>query len=233
MTEPVSADLSHIESWIFDLDNTLYPSTAGVFSQIDVRMTDFVARKLNLDPGSARALQKAYLHSHGTTLNGLMDLHGIEPHGFLDYVHDIDLSMLSPIAGLAAALKRLPGRRIVYTNGSRRHAERVIERLGITDLFDDLHDIAAAEFRPKPHAAAYETLLVRHDIDPLSAAMFEDMSRNLEAPHALGMTTILIGTDAQRAPFIDHITDDLAPFLAGARVMPYEKAAKTDFKERA
>ena len=226
MTEilAIVADLSHVESWIFDLDNTLYPRATNLFAQIDERMTDYVARHLGLDLIAARTLQKAYLHSHGTTLNGLMDMHGMEPQAFLDYVHDIDLSALSPAISLRSALSRLPGRRLVYTNGSRRHAERVIGRLGIAELFVDIHDIAAGDFTPKPHSAGYQTLLARHGIAAERAAMFDDLCINLEAPHALGMTTILVSDDAPRQQHIHHVARDLVEFLTSARVTPRESA---------
>ena len=195
-------------------------------------MTLFVAERLKLDPVEARRLQKAYYHSHGTTLCGLMEVHGIEPLEFLDFVHEIDLSPISADAALAAGLARLPGRRLVHTNGSRSHAQRVLERLGIAGFFDAIHDIAASAFSPKPRRDAYDRLIAAHGVDPRSAAMFEDITRNLEVPHALGMTTILItgekpweraGEAVPEPPIhVHHVTDDLAGFLAKARVMSYE-----------
>jgi putative hydrolase of the HAD superfamily len=228
-------DLSHIETWIFDLDNTLYPGACNLFAQIDLRMTAFIADELRLDPVTARTVQKAYYHSHGTTLCGLMAEHGVEPERFLAFVHDIDLSPIAADSSLAAALARLPGRRIVYTNGSARHAERVIDKLGLAGLFEAIHDITAAGYRPKPWRPAYEALIERHGITPERAAMFEDIARNLEVPHALGMTTVLVlgakpwerAEDMEPAELpahVDHTVADLAPFLATARVMSYERA---------
>jgi len=215
-------DLSHVETWIFDLDNTLY-SQGDFFPLIEERMTTFVAQRLKLDRARAYSLQKAYFHSHGTTLSGLMDLHGIEPAEFLEYVHDIDLARLAPHAALAGALQRLPGRRLVYTNGSKAHALRVLERLGIADQFEDVHDIVQAGYRPKPYRDAYELLLSRHAIVPAKSAMFEDVARNLEVPHALGMTTVLVAETASELAHVHHTTSDLAGFLASARIMSYEQ----------
>jgi putative hydrolase of the HAD superfamily len=218
-----SADLSHVETWIFDLDNTLYPQRSGLFDLIDERMTAYIAAELKLDPIEAHRLQKSYFHSHGTTLSGLMAQHGFEPAAFLDYVHEIDLSRLVPDPALDHALGRLPGRCIVYTNGSQRHAERVLERLGIARHFAAIHDIAASGYCPKPHRVAYEGLIARHRIRPPRAAMFEDIARNLETPHALGMTTILVADAPSNAAHVHHTTQDLGGFLAKARIMPYER----------
>jgi putative hydrolase of the HAD superfamily len=220
-------DLSHVETWIFDLDNTLYSASTEVFGQIGTRMTEFIAKKYGLDAQAAGELRGAYYRSHGTTLNGLMELRGQDPKEFLSYVHDIDLTPVRPRPELAAALARLPGRRLVYTNGSRAHAERVMERLGVLALFEAIHDIADADYCPKPYRAAYEALLVAHDIGATRAAMFEDLARNLEVPHALGMTTVLVEghrDEAQGdgagacAPHIHHVAHDLADFLSTAQL---------------
>ena len=224
-------DLSHVETWIFDLDNTLYSEASDFFSLIEERMTTFVAERLGLDHDRAYSLQKAYFHSHGTTLSGLMEVHGIEPAEFLDYVHAIDLSRLSPNPALATALARLPGRRLVYTNGSKSHAERVLERLGIADQFEDVHDITQANYRPKPYRDAYELLLSRHAIEPGKSAMFEDVARNLEVPHALGMTTVLIAEAPSDLAHVHHTTENLAEFLASARIMSYEQRAAAGLGE--
>lgn len=190
------ADFTHIETWIFDLDNTLYPSECRLFDQIDARMTEFVMAHLQLPYSEARRLQKDYYVQYGTTLNGLMREHDIAPEAFLDHVHDIDLAPVTPNPKLAERLAALPGKRYVFTNGSVRHAENVMNRLGIADAFDDIFDIAAAEFLPKPHRAAYERFMGRHGFAAPAAAMFEDLPQNLEAPHALGMTTVLVQSPA-------------------------------------
>jgi putative hydrolase of the HAD superfamily len=217
------------EVWIFDLDNTLYPSACDLFSQVDHRMGEFIARYLGVPYAHARNLQKTYYRQFGTTLSGLMKVHNLEPKAFLDYVHDIDLSVLPESPELAAALSRLPGRRLIFTNGSRTHAERVAGKLGILHLFEDICDIAACSYVPKPQREAFDGLVHRHSIDPAAAAMFEDMPLNLEAPHALGMTTVLVRSEARDHPslvaldrlpqppaHIHHTTDDLTAFLTTA-----------------
>jgi putative hydrolase of the HAD superfamily len=215
--------------WVFDLDNTLYPAECDLFAQIDVRMTDFVSRFLSVDPVTARGLQKQYLVEHGTTLSGLMQVHGMAPHEFLDYVHDIDLTPVSPAPLLAQGLSALPGKRLVFTNGSRRHGERVLAKLGVDHLFEDIFDIAAAEFAPKPKPESYDRLMRRHGFAGGHAVLFEDIARNLAPAHALGFTTILVrsakdwshepeavrpaGAD-QSHDYVHHDTHDLAGFLA-------------------
>lgn len=217
-----------VDVWVFDLDNTLYPPSSRLFDQIDRKITAYVMHRYGLDGLSARALQKYYYRRYGTTLSGLMVEDGLDPADFLAFVHDIDHSVLAPAPELAAAIARLPGRRFVLTNGSRRHAESVIARLGVAALFEDVFDIAAAGFVPKPQAAAYDIFLKLHGIEPAGAAMFEDLAKNLVIPHALGMRTVLVAPkdgepdgldrltspeDAMTAPHVDHVTDDLAGFL--------------------
>lgn len=216
-----AADLTHIDTWIFDLDNTLYPPSCDLFALIDDRMQAFVQRKTGLPPTEARALQKRYYHEHGTTLAGLMANHGVDPREFLDEVHDIALDRLAPDPELAAALARLPGRRLVFTNGSQRHAERVTEALGIDRLFDEIFDIEASQMIPKPQDQAFAGLMARHGVTPATSAFFEDLERNLEPGARLGMTTVLVGPHAaaSTATFVHHRTEHLAPFLSGARVM--------------
>lgn len=216
--------------WVFDLDNTLYPAECDLFAQIDVRMTDFVSRYLSVDPITARGLQKQYLVDHGTTLNGLMQVHGMAPHEFLDYVHDIDLAPVSAAPLLAQALTALPGRRLIFTNGSRRHGERVLAKLGVDHLFEDIFDIAAADYTPKPKPESYDRLLRQHGFAGGHAVLFEDIARNLAPAHALGFTTVLVRSTKDwshepaevrpagggEAPdHVHHATDDLAKFLRG------------------
>ena len=218
-----------MDVWIFDLDNTLYPADCGLFAQIDRRMTDFVADSLGVSSQEARAIQKTYYREHGTTLNGLMQRHGIDPESYLRHVHDIDLSPLAADVHLDTALSRLKGRRFVFTNGCRNHAARVLERLNLARHFDDIWDIRTTDFRPKPDPFAYDAVLVRANIEPSRAAMFEDASRNLVPAHALGMTTVWlrngsewskqgpsfpVATDAH----IDHEIEDLAQFLHTIRI---------------
>jgi len=225
-------DLRHIESWVFDLDNTLYAAECQLFAQIDARMTAFIQEKLSRPHGDARRLQKEYYVKYGTTMSGLMNEHDICPDEFLAFVHDIDLSPIGENRALAAALEKLPGRRFIFTNASVKHAENVAGALGVYHLFDGVYDIKAAGYTPKPHRATYDAFLHRHGVDAGRAVMFDDISQNLEAPRALGMTTVLICSDAawladephdkrpaapgESAGHVDYTTDDLTAFLKGA-----------------
>ncbi|RME63805.1 MAG: pyrimidine 5'-nucleotidase [Alphaproteobacteria bacterium] len=206
--------------WVFDLDHTLYAPDCDVFARIDARMTAFIAAHLRLPPEAARALQKRYVQSHGTTLRGLMDVHGMAPHAFLDYVHDIALDTLGPDPQLARQLAALPGRKIIYTNGTARHGERVLARLGIGDQFADIYDIAAADYVPKPAPAALAALVARMGLVPARVAMIDDMARNLRPAHALGMTTVWIdngseqGATGAAAGHIHHAAKDVKAALA-------------------
>jgi putative hydrolase of the HAD superfamily len=213
-------------TWIFDLDNTLYPAECNLFAQVDHRMGEYIAKYLGVPYPYARHLQKSYYRQFGTTLSGLMQVHRMDPHPFLDYVHDIDLSVVTEAPELSAAIAALPGRRLIFTNGSRRHAERVAEKLGILHHFEDICDIAACEFQPKPTAEAFNRMVRLHGVAPREAAMFEDMPHNLEAPHVLGMTTVLVHSTYMDHPVqlemkrwsslpehIHHATDDLTAFL--------------------
>ncbi|MDD9921385.1 MAG: pyrimidine 5'-nucleotidase [Boseongicola sp.] len=205
---------SHISTWVFDLDNTLYPPEARLFDQIEVRMTDWVARTLNITKTEADGLRTEYWHKYGTTLAGLMEVHGADPLPYLEDVHEISLEHLAHDALLAASIEALPGRRVVYTNGSRRHAERVLQARGLTEVFHAVYGVEHANFRPKPEIAAFEAIFARDGIEPTRAAMFEDEPRNLEAPHALGMATVHVGPEPVTADFIHHSTNDLAGFLS-------------------
>ena len=213
-------DLAHIDTWIFDLDNTLYPPECDLFALIDDRMQAFVQRSIGLGPVEARALQKRYYHEHGTTLAGLMANHGVDPREFLDEVHEISLDRLERDEALAHALERLPGRRLVFTNGSERHARRVLDALGIEALFDEVFDIEACDLIPKPQPDAFARLIRRHAVTPPTAAFFEDLERNLEPAAELGMTTVLVGPHAAEcgADFVHHRTERLADFLVSARL---------------
>jgi putative hydrolase of the HAD superfamily len=210
--------LSHVRDWIFDLDNTLYPARADLFAQIDRRMTAYIARLLDLPEDEARRVQKSYFHGHGTTLAGLMAEHGVDPHAFLDDVHDIEMDVLEHDAPLAAALARLPGRKIVFTNGDRPYALKVLDRLGLGGSFEAVHDIHAMDLRPKPQASAYQGLCDAFAIDPTRAAFFEDMARNLAPAKAIGMTTVWIDNGSEQGPepardHIDYRITELAPWL--------------------
>lgn len=189
----------HVETWIFDLDNTLYPASCDLFAQVDQRMSSYIAKTLGVPREHARHLQKAYYRQFGTTLSGLMRVHKLPPGPFLEYVHDIDLSVVPELPDLAAAIEALPGRRLIFTNGSRRHAENVARKLGVLHLFEDICDIAALDYVPKPEPEAFNRMLKMHAISGAHAAMFEDMPHNLEPASSLGMTTVLVHSD-----YIDH-----------------------------
>jgi putative hydrolase of the HAD superfamily len=211
--------LQHVDTWIFDLDNTLYPMGGEIQAQMDARITAYVERETGLPPVEAHALQKQYLHEHGTTLAGLMAHHGVDPYGFLEEVHDVSLDSVQGDPALHAALARLPGRRLVFTNASAGHAERVLDKLGYAPLFEHVFHLEAADLTPKPQGAAYDALIARHGVQPTTAAFFEDTERNLAPAAALGMVTVLVGPHAaaSTAAFVDHRTDDLAGFLGDCR----------------
>ncbi len=212
------ARLSHIRNWIFDLDNTLYPAEANLFQQIDERITSYLADRLALDRVAARALQKDYFHTHGTTLFGMIANHGVDPHEFLAFVHDVEMDVLRHDAPLVAAIARLPGRKLVFTNGDAPYALRVLDRLGLADAFEAIHDIHAMRYVPKPAVAAYEGLIAAHGVDPAESLFVEDMARNLKPAKAMGMTTVWVDNGSEQAAdddrsFIDFTTRDIAHWL--------------------
>ncbi len=221
-------DFRHVTDWIFDLDNTLYRADNGIFAQIESRMTDYVERALAMPRDEARVLQKDLYRRHGTTLNGLMLEHGTDAEDYLAFVHDIDLGDLAPEPELIAAIQKLPGRRFVFTNGCANHAARILDRIGMTGLFEQVWDIRSINFEPKPQASAYDSVVAAGAVNPAKAAMFDDLARNLSPARALGMTTVWLQTDApwnnhgpliEAAPGdIDHATDNLARFLQSIRI---------------
>jgi len=225
--------LGEIETWIFDLDNTLYPASCHLFEQVQQRMNQFICERLSLSPEAAAELRRKYFVEHGTTMNGLMKVNRIDPHEFLAFVHEIDLACVPPDPGLVSALAKLRGRKIVHTNGSVRHAERLLDHLGVSDSFSGIVDIVAADFEPKPALVGYRLLLQRHAVEPKTAIMVEDMARNLAPAAELGMTTAWMrnGLDWAAAEsdsdYIHHIIDDLAGFL-GAAVLLQQKRAEQE-----
>lgn len=216
----MSADLSALDTFIFDLDNTLYPVEAEVMALVEERMTLFVMREAGVDREGAVRLRDDYRELHGATLAGMMAHHGVDPAHFLNEVHDISLDSLTPDPDLRRGLERLPGRRLVFTNGGAFHAERVLERLAIADLFDAVFHLEAASLVPKPNPQAYADLVRRHAVTPRRAVFFEDSERNLRPAAELGMTTVLVGPNApgDPAPFVDYRAERLAPFLLTARL---------------
>jgi putative hydrolase of the HAD superfamily len=216
-----------VEAWIFDLDNTLYPRSANIFRQVDQRIRAYVGRLLNVDEAEAERIQKDFYRVHGTTLRGLMLTHNVDPDEFLEFVHDIDHSAVQPDPALGAAILRLPGKKYIFTNGSRQHAEKVAERLGFSGHFEDIFDIVAANLVPKPQPETYERFVARFGVAPERTAMFEDLTRNLVVPKSVGMVTVLVVPPGTREVFhgeweyegrdddhIDFVTDDLAHFVA-------------------
>lgn len=219
------AAFDRIDTWVFDLDNTLYPASSKLFDQISLRMTAFIAEYFDIAPDAALHRQKEFFRRYGTTLRGLMVEHGVDPEPFLDYVHAIDIGVIAEDPELESKLARLPGRKLIFTNASRRHAERVMGRIGIGHHFEDIFDIVAADYLPKPDRTAYAAMLARHGVAPETACMIEDMAVNLEPAKALGMTTVWLkgeidwarpkGDDGTKAAFIDLVADDLASWLDG------------------
>jgi putative hydrolase of the HAD superfamily len=216
----------HVDTWVFDLDNTLYPHHVNLWEQVDARIRDYIADFLKITHEEAFRLQKDYYKRYGTSMRGLMTEHGMAPDDFLDFVHQVDHSPLEPNPALGAAIERLPGRKLILTNGTRHHADAVLARLGLVAHFDDVFDIVAAELEPKPSPLIYDRFLAAHGVDAGKAAMFEDLARNLSVPHALGMTTVLVVPENTREvfredwelegrddPHVDHVTDDLCGFL--------------------
>ncbi len=227
MTRLSSNSIGRIETWVFDLDNTLYPASCSLFPQIDVRMRRFIAERFGMPEDEAFRLQKRYYREYGTTLRGLMIVHGVEPDDFLDFVHAIDCTVLDVAPRLSAALGALPGRKVIFTNGTEAHAVNVMARLGISDHFDGIFDIRAAAYIPKPDPATYAVMARRHRLDPTRCAMFEDIPRNLRPAAAIGMTTVWVREDHhpdhvvqvpadEDLSHVHHITDDLAGWLEEA-----------------
>ena len=204
---------SHVDTWVFDLDHTLYPPRMRLFDQIEVRMTSYVMRELNVSRDEADDLRARYWQEHGTTLAGLMRNHDIDPDPYLVEVHDIDFSVLDPEPALAEVIRQLPGRKIIYTNGSAPYAEQVLAARGLDGLFAEIYGIEHAGYRPKPEAEAFEQVFARDGLNPKSAAMFEDDPRNLRVPHDMGLNTVLVTPEPDPHPHIHHHTDDLTGFL--------------------
>ena len=216
----------NVETWVFDLDNTLYPHHLNLWQQVDDRIRAYVSNFLKVSKDEAFRLQKDYYKRYGTTMRGMMTEHGMKSRRLSRLRAQIDHSPLTPNPALGAALEKLPGRKLILTNGTRKHADAVMQKLDIHHHFEDVFDIAAANLDPKPLPQVYQRFLARHGVDPAKAAMFEDLARNLETPHALGMTTVLVVPEGQRevfreawelegrdAPYVDHLTDDLTRFL--------------------
>jgi len=216
----MSADLRHVTTWLFDLDNTLYPVESGFMAEIERRITAFVMKVTGLDRDEAYKLQKVYLKDHGLSLTGLTLHHGVDPAEFHAVFHDLSLESLARDPDLVVAIGRLPGRRLIFTNADDVHARRVLDRLGLAHLFDEVFHIGSFDYVPKPDPLAFQRMNAAHDIDPAATAFFEDSERNLAPAAEIGMTTVLVGphAPASTAPFVTYRTDKLAPFLRDAQV---------------
>ncbi|PVA10076.1 pyrimidine 5'-nucleotidase [Pelagivirga sediminicola] len=208
-------DFSHVDTWVFDLDNTLYPPELRLFDQIEVKMTQFVMDTLAVDRTEADRLRKQYWHEHGTTLAGLMRVHGMAPDAYLEAVHDIDMSVLTADPDLRARINALPGRKIIYTNGTAPYAVRVAAARGLDGIFDAVYGVEHAGYAPKPDEAAFRAVFTADGLTGARAAMFEDDERNLAVPHAMGLRTVHVAPQRRSAAHIHHHTDDLSGFLAG------------------
>jgi putative hydrolase of the HAD superfamily len=217
---------THVDTWVFDLDNTLYPHHVNLWQQVDARIGEFVGAWLKISPEQARVIQKDYYRRYGTTMRGMMTEHGVRADDYLAYVHQIDHSPLQPNPAMGAAIAKLSGRKLILTNGSTDHAGKVLQRLGLDSHFEAVFDIIAAELEPKPAPQTYQKFLTRHGVNPRTSAMFEDLARNLVVPHQLGMVTVLVVPDGTQevvrenwelegrgADHVDHVTDDLTGFL--------------------
>ena len=225
-SRPKPRGFGQVETWVFDLDNTLYPHHLNLWQQVDDRIRAYIADFLKVPHEQAFRIQKDYYKRYGTTMRGLMTERGLQPDDYLDVVHQIDHSPLEPNRALGAALEKLPGRKLILTNGTRKHADAVMKKLAVHEHFEDVFDIVAAGLEPKPSPKTYERFLKLHHVDPRKAAMFEDLARNLAAPHALGMLTVLVVPEAQREVFredwelegrdaahVDYVTENLVDFI--------------------
>jgi putative hydrolase of the HAD superfamily len=221
--------LGAVETWVFDLDNTLYPASCGLFPQVQERMNEYICSRLGVSLDEAKSLRAQYFREHGTTMHGLMAVHRVDPHEFMAFVHDVDLSCVPSNPMLVAALRGLSGRKLVYTNGSVPHAENLLKHLGVSDLFHDIFDIVASDFTPKPSALPFREFVRRYGVEPTRALMVEDMAKNLAPAAELGMTTAWVKTGvdwaamASDADYINYIVEDLAGFLGTAAELEREK----------
>lgn len=214
--------LGEVETWVFDLDNTLYPASSGLFPQVQARMNDYISNRFGVSLDEAKALRARYFREHGTTMHGLMAVHQVDPLEFMAFVHDVDLTCVPANPELVTALNTLSGRKLIYTNGSVPHAENLLKHLGISRCFEDIFDIVASDFAPKPAMTALRLFVDRFGVRPQGALMVEDMAKNLAPASEIGMTTAWVRTDidwaviASEADHINYVVEDLAGFLSAA-----------------
>ncbi len=210
-----------INTWIFDLDNTLYSADSGIFQQVHKLMGEFISKNLKMDMVEAKKLQSKYYKKHGTTLKGLMDNHGIEPDYFLDEVHKLDYSIVGPDEILNKELEKIQGRKIIYTNANKKHVVDVLERINLTNFFDEIFDIKMANYIPKPEIRPYEQIIDIFNINPSSSAMFDDIAKNLVPAKKVGFTSVWVDAgyenfsdDIQASKdYLDYSTRNLSSFL--------------------
>ena len=212
-------ELGSIKYWIFDLDNTLYSGKTKVFEQVDKKMSKYISNKLNITIEEAKKIQKNYFYEYNTTLNGMIKNHKIDASEFLEFVHDINIDFLKKDIKLNEELKKLTGKKIIFTNGSRKHAINVTSRIGIEQHFDDVFDIVDSGFMPKPTMEPYKKLVEKHKIDPKLSVFVEDIARNLKPAYEMGMKTVWIENDEPWAKkfsdsnFVNYKTNNLSEFL--------------------
>jgi len=226
--------LAEADVWIFDLDNTLYPASCNLFSQVEKNMTRFIIELLDIEHQAAHDIQKKYFREHGTTMRGLMHHHDVEPSDFLDFVHDVDLTNVPTDPVLDSHLSQLPGRKLIFTNGSTSHAENITRHLGVDHHFDDIFDIVASDFIPKPARSVYDSLVTRFDVKPSSAVMVEDMARNLQPAADMGMSTVWVrtetawGIEGSDESYVHHTADNLTDWLGEVVTHVAQKTTETD-----
>jgi putative hydrolase of the HAD superfamily len=215
-----AADLMHVEHWLFDLDDTLYPAETDLMLLIRERIGQFIVNLTGLPWEEARTIQRGWLVQHGASLPGVLANYECDPADFLDFVHDVPLDKVPADPELNAILAALPGKKYVFTNGSAKHAERLLAHIGIADRFEGVFHLEMADLIPKPHPQTYERMIAHFGIAPKASVFFEDSEKNLEHAAQLGMTTVLVGPHAEQsvAPYIDYRTHHLTPFLRAAAV---------------
>lgn len=182
----------HIDTWVFDLDNTLYPSQSEILDRVHDKINAFIMDYFKISLEEAEQRRKGFYKKYGTTLHGMMSEHKINPDEYLRTIHEVDISGIPLCPVTAQGLEKLAGRKIVFTNSAHEHAERVLRHLKIDHLFSGIYDIRAAGFVSKPNPAPYAQILARYAIDPKTACMIEDTAKNLAPAHNCGMTTVWI-----------------------------------------
>ena len=217
----MNSHFKKIDTWIFDLDNTLYSAESGIFQQVHELMGKFVSRELGIDIKTAKTIQKKYFKQHGTTLRGLMDNHGVNPDIFLKEVHNLDYSIVKPNNKLNNELAKLKGRKIIFSNANKEHVDQILKKLNLTDMFDKIFDIKSANYIPKPEIKPYREIIEKYKIEPRKAIMFDDIAKNLVPAKNVGFTSVWIDIGYENISdniessknYLDFKTNDLTLFL--------------------